>query len=1524
MTELADLKKIIAVAASLAVAEIVKVGLKGYIHGWIYVGPKGELGHEFNHPEHGHGKVIEHVTQGGKSHVVVQHAHGVEQYAATFASQKPKLFETGSKQGKTHIANVKVHAKSGRVTNKDDGKTIGTVEHYANPFTGESPGWGWQHEGTFDASPQLYPSKLAATKALIKHNNDYADAHPIGGAALPTHELADWEKELIGHGPDPADVMGPAPLSDAEISGAIADLAAHGPIPVGTAGLTHEKHGPQVKVLEDGKQVGSVLPGINGQYHAYDAHHTKIGSYNSQAEALAVVEQHHLGQHDTASPFKVLKDPGKSGDGYAAPGLWGKYGAAGGMIKHTGAAGTERYLIVQRGPMVSSNKGKWQLPGGALDEKETSEQGFAREIQEELGVSDQKLAALKPVGAHVSTPPNGNGWTYTTHAVESPEMFAVKVDGTETSAAKWATRSELELMHQNGELHPAFADSLDKTLGLFDGEKPPPNMPSLSELAGEKKPSIPEGQVGGHEVGTLAGFSKVSAGLGSNPGGTFISPTGVKYYVKAPKTDDHARNEVLANELYRAAGVNVPEVSLVHLNGEIDGKHGLGVRSKIVDDLHSVNDYGSKDLSAARKDLAVHAWLANHDVVGLSYDNLKFNNDGHPMMVDAGGSLLYRAQGEEKGDKFGNKVGELDTLRDASINPQAAQVYKATTDEELRDGAKRVQAITDDQINKMVKDAGFTGVNELKLRSRLKHRRDDIAERVLGDGKSGSGSGKTDDQLVNAAMAAHYAPGHKPVIGHGGGTVGSVMPVGSQGKFNAYDKNGVLIGVHMDSEQTAVAYVLSKTTPAKPSTAKEPGVFHVGDKVISPHGDAEVVGVHGNDVNVKWQGMYGSETMWHHKDEVSHAIAPSTPASENLGHAGAGPSEHLTAADVNMNGKGEVYEGATGTVVGRLHYNGTSWDAYDTNGNHLGTEPGQMAAIEHVLQHHNAGGTASPASSASSTSKPSGHISPSDVTMHPNGTVTNDHTGATIGELQSGGAAWNVYDHNGNYVTSKESKLDAVDELLTHHNDNLPDVSTGSADAATSTAAPTPSGHIGESSIQFGPKGADGKRPIMVDGNTVASALKHPDGSISVYGNDGKPFAAAESWAEVRQKVVDHVNAGKVVPVASTSASTPSVGASAKPKVPHLLTSDVLVKKDGHVYPKNTAGGGPTIGQVYKDSFGTWRAKNADGTFINGKGEPSIHHTGTPYGTRKAAVQALVTHHNKKNSSDSTVSAATSSTPSTPASTSKPSVVHLAPHPTKPEKENVLLNSNDEKIGSVSTKPDGTFDAHDTQNVTISTHNAKFEATEAVVANHAQIDPSAVTPTNEFAPHALKSTAAYNHPAKIPGGIKGLSPEMKSAIANYTSSGHSGINDYLRFSKIGVDDAGQGGYLPTVAEEKSIMNNVKALDETFKLVPPTTQAIVVKRGVSDAADKMFGNVGASVGSVFKDDGFISTSTDKEFGGDKLEILLPAGAKVLKVGDYGGSYNHSETEFLLPRSSRFKIISDKKIGYYRHTQLELIV
>ena len=257
-----------------------------------------------------------------------------------------------------------------------------------------------------------------------------------------------------------------------------------------------------------------------------------------------------------------------------------------------------------------------------------------------------------------------------------------------------------------------------------DGNEPPrpPDTPDTVDGA-------PEPPRNPYDPVSTADWTRTGGPAGStvrNDSGFYRDPDGGEHYVKTPSSEDAARNEVLAGQLYKLAGVDVANTRLVDHNGKlsVDSEIVPGSRPDLADRL---DDPGYK--RRLQEGFAVDAWLANWDVAGLGYDNVVSDRDGNPVRIDAGGALMYRAQGAPKGEAFGDSVGEWDTLRDGS-NPNAAALFGDMTDEQLRASAQRVLNISPQQIDEAVDAAGFDPDTAAMLKDRLKARRLDIARRA--------------------------------------------------------------------------------------------------------------------------------------------------------------------------------------------------------------------------------------------------------------------------------------------------------------------------------------------------------------------------------------------------------------------------------------------------------------------------------------------------------------------------------------------------------------------------------------------------------------------------------------------------------------------------------------------------------------------------------------------------------------------------------------------------------------------------
>lgn len=228
--------------------------------------------------------------------------------------------------------------------------------------------------------------------------------------------------------------------------------------------------------------------------------------------------------------------------------------------------------------------------------------------------------------------------------------------------------------------------------------------------------------------GDFSGLTRTSEAMGGNPGGIFEAGDGSKWYVKAAAGEAQARSEALALDLYRAAGLDAPELVI----GQ--GVEGLGTRqvaTRFLDDAQVDLRARLADdpayIAQVQDGFAVDAWMGNWDVVGANpaagWDNI-VSVAGQPVRIEAGGALRYRGLGGTK--PFGDLVTEFDTLRDPATARRAAQVFESMTPEQLIASAERVRKVTPARIKALVKKHGL----DPELADTLIARRADILRRA--------------------------------------------------------------------------------------------------------------------------------------------------------------------------------------------------------------------------------------------------------------------------------------------------------------------------------------------------------------------------------------------------------------------------------------------------------------------------------------------------------------------------------------------------------------------------------------------------------------------------------------------------------------------------------------------------------------------------------------------------------------------------------------------------------------------------
>lgn len=218
--------------------------------------------------------------------------------------------------------------------------------------------------------------------------------------------------------------------------------------------------------------------------------------------------------------------------------------------------------------------------------------------------------------------------------------------------------------------------------------------------------------------------------MGYKKGGVFKDKYGDRYVIQPTQTESHAKNQLLASKLYAYSAIGVHHVNLVKTDpSKLDSPSGIGVQTSYKPGEMSLIDAMKTNLATQQqvnRNFAFDAWLGNWDVVGLGYENLTVAKNGAVRRSNLGGSLLYRANGEPKGNAFGDTVTEIDTLRDPHKNPSAAKIFADVTDDDIRAGVAKIEKITPDDIDYLVSQAGFTGKEADLLSSKLQARRADL------------------------------------------------------------------------------------------------------------------------------------------------------------------------------------------------------------------------------------------------------------------------------------------------------------------------------------------------------------------------------------------------------------------------------------------------------------------------------------------------------------------------------------------------------------------------------------------------------------------------------------------------------------------------------------------------------------------------------------------------------------------------------------------------------------------------------
>ena len=170
---------------------------------------------------------------------------------------------------------------------------------------------------------------------------------------------------------------------------------------------------------------------------------------------------------------------------------------------------------------------------------------------------------------------------------------------------------------------------------------------------------------------------RVGAQAGSNPGGLYRGTDGKLRYVKYYDDAAQSYGEAVANNAYRALGLDAPASALVR-----DGAAIVGIANEYIDHAGALG--GAKRLAKgrARKVLdgyAADVWLANWDAVGLNLDNVVATRAARNAVarIDQGGALLMRARRGRKPAGVLDQITEWEGFGNPQRNPAYVRVLRA-------------------------------------------------------------------------------------------------------------------------------------------------------------------------------------------------------------------------------------------------------------------------------------------------------------------------------------------------------------------------------------------------------------------------------------------------------------------------------------------------------------------------------------------------------------------------------------------------------------------------------------------------------------------------------------------------------------------------------------------------------------------------------------------------------------------------------------------------------------------------------
>ena len=194
-------------------------------------------------------------------------------------------------------------------------------------------------------------------------------------------------------------------------------------------------------------------------------------------------------------------------------------------------------------------------------------------------------------------------------------------------------------------------------------------------------------------------------------------PDGRRVVVKRGAHPAHIRNEYDMNRYLNRLGVGVPDASM---HEDKDGNPLM--MTEYEENARRPDDFATMgDKPRLRRDFVPQALIANWDVLGMNMDNVLIRPDGTPTYVDVGGAGPYRAQGAPKGDAFGPRVEELESMQ--SKPPHTERFYGGMGEEEMGRSF-------DAYGGQDAMEQALSSLRDAQTRNIMQQRIEDVARRV--------------------------------------------------------------------------------------------------------------------------------------------------------------------------------------------------------------------------------------------------------------------------------------------------------------------------------------------------------------------------------------------------------------------------------------------------------------------------------------------------------------------------------------------------------------------------------------------------------------------------------------------------------------------------------------------------------------------------------------------------------------------------------------------------------------------------